>query len=282
MSSVNDLLKSETEVVRAAFDAHGVFSGEKPKRVPTGLPCVDEVVGGLTYGDMLVAAARPGVGKSTFLLHQGRSAVRAGFKFGMISLEDSPVVLGERLQSFHSRLSSQVVRQWGYNHPNLKEYLGATDSENMLFAFPEVGNVTEIALIMHEMAARGVGVVAIDYLTAIIPSGAADLRTEYSKIIIGLKSLARRYNMVLVLAAQIARPKFNEKLGKYIDEPELHELAETSYLERAAEICLFLWKSKGEAYGKVAKIKFGGAMPKFKVSLDEQGLYKTEVFDESI
>lgn len=277
---IQSLLKSETQIVRDAYEAHGVLSGQKPKRAPTGFPCIDENIGGLTPGDMVVVAARPGVGKSTYLLHQMRAAIAAGFKCGLVSLEDSPVVLGERVQSYYSNVASQMVRKHGYTMSELKEILTQTDSDNMMFAFPDLGNMTEIELAMLEMSEQGVGVCAVDYLTAIVPTGEADLRTEYSKIIIHLKSLARKYNMVLILASQIARPKYNEKLGRYIDEPELHELAETSYLERAAELCIFLWKSKGEAFGKVAKLKFGGPMPKFRVSLADNGLYRTEVFNE--
>lgn len=280
MSSVNDFLKSETEIVRAAFDAHGVFSGIEPRRVPTGFPCVDMSIGGMTPGELIVAAARPGVGKSTYLLHQMRAARALGFKTGMISLEDSEVILGERIQAYHSRFASLKVRRFGYKHPELKEVLTRTDTENMVFAFPKHKTMDEISIVMYEMAQKGVNVVTLDYLTAIIPSGGSDLRTSYSMMVNELTSLARQHGMVLVLAAQVARPTYNQKTGSFNDEPFMNELGETSFLERAADICLMLWKQNGSRFGKLAKTKFGGPEPRFKVTLDEKGLYRTEVIDE--
>lgn len=271
---------TETEVVRTALAAHGVLDGTKPTRIPTGLPCIDESIGGLTPGDMKIIAARPGCGKSTFLMHQMRAAVRAGYKAGFISLEDTATVCGERLQAYYSHVGALEIRRNGPSHKEVRDVLAKTDMDNMLFSFPTTGDILEIGLTISEMAQKGVKVVAIDYLTAILPSGTEDLRSAYSKILIQLKSYARKFDVVIILAAQIARPKWSEKMGRYVEEPSLSEIGESSFAERIAELVVMLWKEKGIAYGKLAKSKFGGEMFKFAVSLNSQGLLETEVIND--
>lgn len=275
------ILYSETDVVREAFDAHGVLSGERPRRIPTGFTAVDSVVGGLTKGDLVVFAARPNVGKTQALIHMALSARMAGHKIGFISLEDSPVVLGERIQHFYSGVRSLDVRRHGWANTGLKDTLTKTDAENTFFAFPEMGTIMDIGVCMSEMKDAGVSAVYIDYLQTIAPESSSDMRAEFSRILMVLKGYAKKFGVVVFLASQVRREQWSDRLGKYLHEPELNELAETSFIERKAELVFLAWKDANGHYCKLAKNKFSLDAPRFIVRLNERGMYDTEVITET-
>jgi replicative DNA helicase len=276
------VIRSALSVVEEALTVHGVLGDDCPPRIPCGFPCIDDQIGGLTAGELTVIGARPNVGKSTALLYMARTMEQSGHIPGVVSLEDSPITVGERIQSFCTGLSPVTVRKNGRKYRNDKKItrcLEDVGTWNTRFLFPIGGDEEETLDAMSELVSGGCDVLLVDYLTAVEVSG-RDLRTGYSNLVTRLKSAAWELRVPLVLAAQLARPKWDAKRRGYVEEPELHELGETSFIERKAEIVALFWRdSEGVTHGKLAKLKYGRNLPRFYVYHDESnGLLTTEEY----
>ncbi len=265
---VEPVILSAIETIEAAYEAHGVFGDGSPvPRAPTGFPCIDATIGGLSYGELTVFGALPGVGKSTALLYMARSMEKAGFTPGVVSVEDSPITVGERIQSFYSGIAAIDVRMRGHEmrkSPQAKKAIEISRSSKTLYAFPMQKTLSDVLQTMDTLVKQGANVLIVDYLTAIQSTG-DDMRASYSRVVNEIKTFSILRRVPVVLAAQMRRPS-----GKFYDEPHMSELGETSFLERAAEIILLFWKTKeGATVGKLEKLKYSRQnTSKFLVTLD--------------
>lgn len=268
---------SSEEVVRKALEFHGSLGGSPPPKLPTGFPCVDDVVGGICPGELVIVAARPNVGKSTAGLFMARTMEQAGFRPGFISLEDSPVVMGERIQTFESRVAAHRLRS-GEEIEDPEELLRKAKLMTTCYSFPIGGSPDEVVMCMRDLVhSSGVDVVFVDYFTAVEVTG--ELRGAYSSLANRLKGTASKLGVPLVLICQIRRARWDDNRSMYIEEPELWDLAETSFLERKAEIVLMFWRERADTFGKMAKLKYARRKVdlKFQVLYDENtGLIRTQ------
>ena len=269
------------DVVHAAYSAHGVLGDGTPvRRIPCGFPCIDEAVGGLTPGELTVVGARPNVGKSSALLHMAYAMERAGFTPGIISLEDTQITVGERIQAFVSEISSIDIRRSGHTFAGTaatKRTLEASRRLKTQYMFPIGGSCEEVLEGMQALVGSGCDAILVDYLTGIEPLSGKDLRTSYSTIVTRLKQASFELRVPLVLAAQVVRP--NRSAGSNDStEPEMSELGETSFLERKAELVLLFWRDQsrgGVTCGKLAKNKYSRDGGKFEIYQARNGLLTT-------
>ena len=270
-------------MIRVAYTEHGVIGDGRPRRrIPTGFPAIDSAIGGLSPGELTIIAARPNVGKSTALLYMMRTMDLAGFRPGLISLEDGPITVGERVQTFYSRIPSMDVRRAGHTYRSAAAVTSAlknSQSSNIQYMFPIGGSSDEVVDSIDSLVGAGCNAILVDYLTAVEVDG-RDLRMAYSMLITRLKGACYRHGVPLILAAQLARAKWDSKTGGFVDEPDLQELGETSFLERKAELVALFWRDRGgTTHGKIAKLKYGRHLPKFYVYQDEStGLLSTEEY----
>ena len=78
--------------------------------IPTGWPMMDSRLGGYQNGDLITWAARPGMGKTYYLLHQAMAAYRAGFNVLFVSMEMTLDQLGNRLVGLVTGMNPRVIR----------------------------------------------------------------------------------------------------------------------------------------------------------------------------
>ena len=112
-------------------------------------------------------------------------------------------------------------------------------------------------------AVRGAGrnVILIDYLTKIFAPGHSDIRTMIVTIVNELRRLAIELDIPLFIGAQLSRPQWNEKQGRYIQEPEMSALKESAVIEESADMIIMSWADSGVRYSKVAKNKYNDYRP---------------------
>lgn len=200
--------------------------------VATGFPQLDRVVR-LEPCTLAVVAARPGVGKTAFLVSMGTDAASLGWNVLLVTIEMSKAELARR----HSR---------GLK-PGAAEGLAVLQLDS-----PRVAEV--VAAARRFAASRVRPLVMIDYLQLVRPDRGYNARWEaVGEVVRELKALAMSAEVPVIVAAQLSRAT-EQRPGK---RPELADLRESGETEQAADVVIFLHRNESEAELLVAKNRHG-------------------------
>ncbi|MBL8796444.1 MAG: replicative DNA helicase [Planctomycetia bacterium] len=253
---VTDQTSTLYESLNAAWDridtraqqGHLAVSG-----VPTGYPELNELTAGMHNGELIIVAARPGVGKTSFALSLARNvAIDEQAPVFLVSLEMSRIELAERLMSAQARVPNHKMRKGHLNSDDMQRLMVAADRlrQGKMFIDDSPGqNMLRIAANARRLKLReGIRVVMIDYLQLIEPESRRDPRQEQvAQISRRLKVLARELNMPVVALAQLNRGPEDRQDHK----PRLSDLRESGSLEQDADVVMMLHRP--ELYGEVEK-----------------------------
>lgn len=179
--------------------------------VPTGFTDLDRLLGGLNKSDLLILAARPGMGKTA--LQTGialTAAARYGKRVAMFNLEMSGEQLVQRMLAAETRIDSQRLRRGQlYDHewPIFMEAIGRL-SETRIF-IDDTPSITPHQLrtkCRRLYAEHGLDLIVIDYLQLMQAERPTNNRVqEISEISRSLKGLARELDVPVLAAAQLSR-----------------------------------------------------------------------------
>lgn len=232
------------ETLIEAFDKLDVLNSDdksKYQGIPTGIKDLDATLTGLNRSDLILLAARPGMGKTSFALNIARNvAVKEKRKVAFFSLEMTKEQLTSRLLSTESLV------------PAMKLKTGKLD-ENEWIRIIEAGDIlskTEIyfddtpGITVPEMKAklrrlRNVDLVVIDYLQLMSGGRRIDNRVqEISEITRNLKIMAKEINVPVVTLSQLSRASEQRSDHK----PVLSDLRDSGSIEQDADVVLFLYR----------------------------------------
>ncbi len=208
---------------------HGVF---------TGLEDFDRDQGGLFPGELIVLAARPGVGKTSFALQIANHNASRGRPVYFASLEMSAVELSMRMACGAAGVSNRLVRTGGLSVPQ-SERLGTflADQEDSKLYVHDKSRLT-IAAIRREIRQRkkeGLCLAIVDYLQLITPSDSKVPREQQvATMVRSLKETAREYEIPILCLAQLNRQIEQGEI------PSLTNLRESGSIEQDADVVLFL------------------------------------------
>lgn len=260
----DDRQESLTPISAAAIRAMDRLTSARPEGIDTGFTDLDSLVDGLKPGQLVVLAARPGVGKSAFAGNVTTNVSNAAPVF-FASLEMTSDELIDRMAVSSLGISLGELRGWA----NGEQVDEVTTAVNQIGSLPIVINespeqsVASITAQCRQMKRRsGLGLVIVDYLQLLTPSNSKDSReVQVSKIAWGLKGLAKSVGVPVIALAQL-----NREIDKRPDKtPRLSDLRESGGIEQAANVILFLdrphvWepsRSAHEAIIYVAKNRGG-------------------------
>jgi len=238
------------ELLHSAYDrldylhAHrGEISG-----VASGFKDLDVLTTGLQKSDLIVVAARPSVGKTSFALNVAEhAAVRERKTVGLFSLEMSKEQLVLRLLSSVANIDSQRLRTGFLEELDFARIAPAMNelSEAPVF-IDDTPNISAMELrtkARRLQAEHGLDLVIVDYLQlmqATTTSRDANRVQEVSDISRGLKALARELNVPVIAVSQLSRqPEMRES-----KEPRLSDLRESGAIEQDADLVIFLYREK--------------------------------------
>lgn len=213
--------------------------------VPTGFEALDDYTSGLQPSDLIILAARPSVGKTSFALSLALNAARKGKAVALFSLEMSAEQLFFRLLSMESHVDLQKLRT-GRVPPSKKSAVSLAFQrlEQMPMYIddcPQLSVVEMGAKLRRLQRTRGLDMALVDYLQLMRGAGRFENRNqEVSSISRGLKALAKELRAPLVALSQLSRA--SEKRGKDT-EPILSDLRESGSIEQDADLVLFLHRS---------------------------------------
>ena len=227
----------------------------EPLGIPTGFVDLDRLLGGLQRSDMIIIAARPGVGKTSMLLSIALSAARKyKQKVGIFSLEMSNEQLVQRLVSSETGIDSQRLRIGELEENEWPKFVEAAGrlSDTMIFIDDTPGlSALQLRTKARRLHAEyGLDLIMVDYLQLMSGDFRSENRVqEISYISRSLKGLARELNVPLVAASQLSRAVEQ----RHDKKPILSDLRESGAIEQDADVVIFLYRD--ELYNPDTELK---------------------------
>jgi replicative DNA helicase len=216
--------------------------------VPTGFAYLDRMLGGLQKSDLLILAARPGMGKSSFALSVALNAARRNSaRVAIFSLEMSNEQLVQRLLSMETAIDSHRLRMGDVNEeewPILMEAANMLATASIFIDDTPGATVNDLRTKARRLyAEHGLDLIIIDYMQLMTASSGSTGRNEnrqqeISYISRSLKGLARELNVPVIALSQLSRAveSRSEK------QPMLSDLRESGSIEQDADVVLFIYR----------------------------------------
>lgn len=210
---------------------------------PTGFSDLDKVLIGLGEGDLVIVGARPGMGKTAFVLNMATNIARTSRKSVCIfSLEMSKEQLVQRMLSSEALVESSSLRSGNLTPDDWNKLAKASTflSECDIFIDDTTGiNVTGMKAKLRRM--KNLGLVVIDYLQLMQSDRKIDNRVqEVSDISRNLKLLAKELKVPVICCAQLSRT--NE--SRTNKRPMLSDLRDSGAIEQDADMVMFLYRDE--------------------------------------
>ena len=236
------------EIVKESFRTIDQLSQSKElvTGLPTGFVDLDEKTSGLQKGDLIIVAARPAMGKTSFCLNVAQNtAHRTGETIGIFSLEMSTKQLVLRLLCADARVDSHKLRTG-----TLQE----KDWARLAKAYAELGSAklfiddsaTNTPLEMRAKCRRlkaehGLGLVIVDYLQLLSGAARAENRQqEIAAISRSLKGMAKELDVPLLVLSQLSRAPE----ARTDRRPQLTDLRESGAIEQDADVVMFIYREE--------------------------------------
>lgn len=240
------------DVLTEAFDRIDKIHKDKDKGairgVPSGFRDLDNLTAGFQDSDLLILAARPSMGKTSFALNLAEhAAIEEKIPVGIFSLEMSKEQLVDRLLASQAGVDSWKLRTGNLSDEDFPKigYAMGVLSEAPLFIDDTPGaNVMEIrAKARRLQMEHGLGMIIIDYLQLMegkARSGDANRVQEISEISRSLKGLARELKVPVIALSQLSRAVEHRPDKR----PQLSDLRESGSIEQDADVVMFLYREE--------------------------------------
>lgn len=243
---MSNIIKQAVAEIEAAKDHEEGLRG-----VPTGFTDLDRVTSGWQKSDMIVLAARPGMGKTAFVLSMARNtAVDYNMGVAVFSLEMSSVQLVNRLISSETGISGEKLRRGAlqeHEYQQLHARIGKLSKAPLFIDDTPALSIFELRAKCRRLKAQhDIQLVIIDYLQLMSAgnSGAGNREQEISTISRSIKEIAKELNVPIIALSQLSRSVETRGGDK---RPLLSDLRESGAIEQDADIVSFIYRP--EYYG---------------------------------
>ncbi len=252
---IRKVLKNVIQAIAQRYERKQAITG-----VPSGFHKFDEMTAGMQPGDLIILAARPSMGKTSFAMNIVQSAaLQFNIPSLVFSLEMSKVSLGERLLSSHARVDSGKLRRGMLDQRDWVQITKAASdiAEGPIF-IDDSGAPTLLEIRTKARRWRSdakvfkgpdqLGMVVIDYLQLVQGRASKDdnRQREISEISRGLKALAKELSVPVIALSQLNRSLENREDKR----PKLSDLRESGAIEQDADVICFIYRD--EVYSKDA------------------------------
>ena len=240
-----DGLTKVDEVLLDTYDHLNRISGvdkEKYQGARSGYSDLDNVISGLNKSDLLILAARPGMGKTSFALNIASNVCRRSNEKEVVvfSLEMSKEQLVTRMLSAESLVDSDHLIKGNIDEKDWEKLAqGADRMAGMNLYLDDTAGITVVQMKAKLRRLKNVGLVIIDYLQLMNSSKRIDNRVnEISDITRQLKLMAKELNVPVITLSQLSR-SVESRPDK---RPLLSDLRESGSIEQDADIVMFLYR----------------------------------------
>lgn len=231
------------EVISDALDHLMLMSSDRREEfvgIPSGISSLDETISGLNKSDLIIIAARPGMGKTSFALNIARNvAVQQKRAVAFFSLEMTREQLALRILSNESGIGSHQLREGSIG---ADEWPAIIDAANRLHDAPiyldETSNISVTEMKAKLRRRKNIGVVIIDYLQLMNGKNTTNRVQDISDITRNLKIMAKELNVPVICLSQLNRLAEGRKEHR----PMLSDLRDSGSIEQDADIVLMLYR----------------------------------------
>ena len=240
--------ESAEVLIRQAIDKiENISKQEGLSGIPSGFSELDRVTSGWQPSDLIILAARPGMGKTAFVLSMARNmAVDHHKKVAVFSLEMSSIQLITRIISSETGLSSEKLRkgdltdrEWNELTSGVKEL----EKTNLFIDDTPALSVFDLrAKVRRLKSTQGLDLIIIDYLQLMTVGGSKTLgnrEQEISTISRSLKSIAKELTVPVIALSQLSRAVETRSASK---RPQLSDLRESGAIEQDADIVSIIYR----------------------------------------
>ncbi|MEL6606877.1 MAG: replicative DNA helicase, partial [Bacteroidota bacterium] len=219
---------------------------------PSGFTSLDRITSGWQKADLVIVAARPGMGKTAFLLTALRNAaVDHGQAVAIFSLEMSSLQLVNRLISAEAELESEKIKKGNLADHEWEQLVHKTAQLSQAPIYiddtPALSIFELRAKCRRLKAKHDIQLIAVDYLQLMSGEsikGAGNREQEIASISRSLKSIAKELNVPVIVGSQLSRAVETRGGNK---RPQLSDLRESGSIEQDADMVMFLYRP--EYYG---------------------------------
>jgi len=285
--SIRVIADASLKVIEELTEKRSLLTG-----LATGYEKLDEYTAGLQKSDLVIVAARPAMGKTTFCLNIAQnSSVLDKKKIGIFSLEMSKEQLFLRLLCSLGRIDAHLLRT---GRLSKEDWRKLTEAFARLSTAPlYIDDTAGISVLEMRAKARrlksevGLDLLIVDYLQLIRGRASENRTQEISEISRSLKELAKELQLPVIAISQLSRAPETRGGDR---RPQLSDLRESGAIEQDADVVLFIYReevykptedNRGKAELIIAKQRNGpiGLVPlafikhytKFETRADDPG-----------
>lgn len=232
-----------TLMARTAIDADAARSKKGVTGIPSGIRVLDELTGGFQDSDLIILAARPGMGKTSLGLTIARNAAKDyRVPVAFFSLEMSNAQLAQRIAASEAAINIADLRQGKVTDMDLQAISSAAESfSNVPLYIDETASLSIMQLrgkCRNLKKEHGIRLVIVDYLG--LMEGDGDNREQVvSKISRRLKGIAKELNVPVIALSQLSRAVESRGGSK---RPGLSDLRDSGGIEEAADMVCFIYR----------------------------------------
>lgn len=224
-------------------------TADELRGVPTGFKSLDNMLSGLQKSDLIILAARPSVGKTTFALDMARrAAIDHNIPVGIFSLEMSTQQLISRMlaaESFVDAWKIRTGRNFGKDEEGKSEISKLHEAADRLSKAPIYiddqpgNNIIKMRSVARRLKSEhGLGLIVVDYLQLMMPTQSKNndnVVQQVTEISRSLKNLARELDVPVLALSQLSRA-VEQRGGK----PRLSDLRDSGSIEQDADVVMFI------------------------------------------
>jgi replicative DNA helicase len=225
--------------------------------VPSGFTALDRITSGWQKSDLVIIAARPGMGKTAFVVSALRNA-SVDFKIpvAIFSLEMASVQLVNRMISAEAELEGEKIKKGNLADHEWAQLVHKTSRLSSAPIFiddtPALSILELRAKCRRLKAEHGVQLIVIDYLQLMRGEQGGNREQEIASISRALKGIAKELNVPVLALSQLSRGVETRGGDK---RPQLSDLRESGSIEQDADIVMFLYRPEY-----------------YKITVDEEGM----------
>ncbi len=251
----------------------------KIRGVPTGFKKLDNLLSGLQNSDLVILAARPSVGKTSFAIDIARNAAtKHAIPVGFFSLETGAQQLVDKMLSAEARVDAWKLRT------------GTVRDEDFESIQLALGRLSKAPVYINDMPGNGlleirstarklksehkIRLIVVDYLQLVTPPRSYDsMVQQVTEVSRGLKSIARELDIPVLALSQLSRA-----IEQRRDRPRLSDLRDSGALEQDADVVMFIHREdrykEAEEKNNIAEILVekhrNGPLGKVELYFDEK------------
>jgi replicative DNA helicase len=225
--------------------------------IPTGFEKLDYMTSGLQPADLVIVAARPGLGKTSLCLNiASHAAIDCDMSVGMFSLEMTKEQLMLRMLSMKAIVSYSNIRSGYIKDEDLEKLVRAAEEFSRAKMYiddtPAISVLEIRAKARRQKREKGLDLIIVDYLQLMRGTRRTETRErEIAEISGSLKALAKELSLPVIAVSQLSR----QTEARSDRRPQLADLRESGAIEQDADLVLFIHRA--DAYRKTPEEKDG-------------------------